>query len=147
MAFQTSKGEQTTMNEINIVPLVDVMLVLLIIFMVTAPLLSESIDVDLPQVTAASSQTDKNDKVLTINQEGEVFVQGDEKQIYDVNTLGPRLTKLFENSPSADKVIFLRADKNVSYGTVVQIMALCKEVGISRIGMITEPEEETEHGS
>jgi len=140
MGFQTAKGEPTTLSEINIVPLVDVMLVLLIIFMITAPFLSESIDVDLPQVSTASSNMEAKDKILTINQEGQVFLVGDDKTSYSLETLGPKLESLFAGDTSQEKTVYLRADKNVAYGTVVQIMSLCKELGIDRIGMITEQE-------
>lgn len=143
MAFQnnnTTNG-QNTMAEINIVPLVDIMLVLLIIFMVTAPFLSESIDVDLPEVTAASSNTEAKDKVITIDQSGEVFIEGKGKEAYDLETLAPALEEMFAGDTNPEKTLFLRADQSVAYGTVVKIMALAKQVGIARIGMITEPEE------
>lgn len=146
MAFQTPKGEQTTLNEINIIPLVDVMLVLLVIFMITAPFLQESIDVDLPAVSTAEANTEKKDKVVTINQEGQVFIQGDDKNTYNLETLAAPLKELFEGESETDKILFIRADKNVPYGTVVQIMSLAKELGIVRIGMITQPDE-TKRGS
>lgn len=141
MAFQTAQGESTTMNEINIVPLVDVMLVLLIIFMVTAPFLQESIEVDLPEVSTASASTEKKDKIITVDREGKVFIQGEDDAAYDLDSLAPRLETLFAGDPTAERTLFLRADKNVPYGTVVQIMSLAKEVGIARIGMITEPDQ------
>lgn len=140
MAFQTNRKEQSTMAEINVVPLVDIMLVLLVIFMVTAPFLNESIDVDLPEVTAASANTEKKDKIITVNQQGEVFIEGEDKTPYNLETLGPALKDLFAGDVAEEKTLFLRADKNVSYGTVVKIMALAKQIGIARIGMITEPE-------
>ena len=116
------------------------MLVLLIIFMVTAPFLNESIDVDLPEVTTTQSTTDQKDKVITINQEGQVFIQGEDDTPYTMETLGPALKDLFAEDSAGDKTLFLRADKLVPYGTVVQIMALAKQMGIARIGMVTEPE-------
>lgn len=143
MAFQTSKGEATTLNEINMIPLVDIMLVLLVIFMVTAPFLNESIDVDLPEVTAASASTEKKDKIITVRQDGQVFIQGEDKTPYNLETLGPALKDLFAGDEAPEKTLFLRADKAVPYGTVVKIMALAKQVGIARIGMITEPEPES----
>lgn len=143
MAFQTTyaKDGQSTMAEINIVPLVDIMLVLLIIFMVTAPFLSESIDVDLPEVTAASSNTEAKDKVITVSETGEVFIEGKGKESYNLETLAPALAEMFAEDTNPEKTLFLRADQSVAYGTVVKIMALAKQVGIARIGMITEPEE------
>ena len=142
MAFQNHnpKSEQTTLAEINVVPLVDIMLVLLVIFMVTAPFLNESIDVDLPEVTAASASTEQKDKIITVNREGDVTIEGEDQTSYNIETLGPALKDLFATDGSAEKTLFLRADKAVPYGTVVKIMALAKQVGIARIGMITEPE-------
>jgi biopolymer transport protein TolR len=116
------------------------MLVLLVIFMVTAPFLNESIDVDLPEVTAASASTEKKDKIVTVNQQGEVFIEGEDKTPYTLETLGPALQQIFAGDAEQEKTLFLRADKNVPYGTVVKILALAKQLGIARIGMITEPE-------
>jgi biopolymer transport protein TolR len=140
MAFQNAQKGQSTLAEINVVPLVDIMLVLLVIFMVTAPFLNESIDVDLPEVTAASASTEKKDKIVTVNQQGEVFIEGEDKTPYTLETLGPALQQLFADEGAPEKTLFLRADKSVPYGTVVKIMALAKQLGIARIGMITEPE-------
>jgi biopolymer transport protein TolR len=140
MAFQNSQKGQSTLAEINVVPLVDIMLVLLVIFMVTAPFLNESIDVDLPEVTAASASTEKRDKIIVINQQGDVFIEGEDKTPYTLETLGPALQQIFAGDGAQEKTLFLRADKNVPYGTVVKIMALAKQLGIARIGMITEPE-------
>lgn len=140
MAFKNVSDNQSTLAEINIVPLVDIMLVLLIIFMVTAPFLNESIDVDLPEVTTTQSNPEEKDKVITINEQGQVFIQGEDNTPYDMETLGPALKELFSQDDSPDKTLFLRADKLVPYGTVVKIMALAKQMGIARIGMVTEPE-------
>jgi TolR protein len=141
MAFTPTSHTRGALSEINITPLVDVMLVLLIIFMVTAPFLQEGIDVDLPQVNSSASPSESKDKVLTVSQSGQIFLSGDDKTAYDNSTLGPKLAALFQGQ--SNKTIYLRADKNVPYGTVVQIMALCKLAGIERVGMITEPETKT----
>lgn len=141
MAFTTSsslKGPRSTLSEINIVPLVDVMLVLLIIFMVTAPLLQEAINIDLPQASASAAPSGKDDKIITINKTGEIYLSSDPSAVYNSETLSSRLASLFQGQ--SDKVVFLRADRNVPYGSVVQIMSACKQAGIERIGMITEPE-------
>ena len=145
MAFGDNRGSQGSLAEINITPLVDVMLVLLIIFMVTAPFLQSGIDVDLPEAQSTSSPpTGKDDKIITIDKSGQIFLTGDQTSSYSIETLGPKLNTLFENQPN--KTVYLKADKNVPYGAVVQVMAVCKQVGIERIGMITQPEEPKGNG-
>ena len=146
MAFQNGSNNRfnTTMAEINITPLVDVMLVLLIIFMVTAPLMMEGVNVDLPSASTQALQTDKQDVVLTINEKGDLFLQGD-KNSYNVVNIPEKLAAIYQNKTKKD--IFLRADKTVPYGTVVQVMAACKNAGIERIGMITEPDTQPQGGS
>ncbi len=139
MAFGDQKSGQASLAEINITPLVDVMLVLLIIFMVTAPFLQSGIDVDLPEAQSTAAPSGKDDKIITIDQRGQIFLNGEETGSYSLDTLGPKLATLFENQPN--KTVYLKADRNVSYGSVVQVMAVCKSAGIERIGMITQPEE------
>ncbi len=138
MAFQNGESKfGSAMAEINITPLVDVMLVLLIIFMVTAPLMTEGIKVDLPSATTQAIKTEKDEVILSVNKTGELFLQGD-KTAYNLVNLGDKLAEVYKDKSKKD--IFLRADKTVPYGTVVQVMAACKNAGIERVGMITEPE-------
>ena len=145
MAFiSDNKPSQGTMAEINITPLVDVMLVLLIIFMVTAPFLQSGIDVDLPEAQTSAAPSGKDDKVITINRGGQIFLSGDDATAFTVDSLGSKLAALFPEG--SNKTVYLKADKNVPYGAVVQVMAVCKSAGIERIGMITQPEETREGG-
>jgi biopolymer transport protein TolR len=122
------------MSEINVTPLVDVMLVLLIIFMVTAPMMQQGIDVDLPQTTSRTIAGQEERLVITINAKREVFINQEK--------VDPRLLKRrLEQSSAArlNKEVLLRADRAVPYGVVVQTMADIKNAGIEKLGMVTEP--------
>jgi biopolymer transport protein TolR len=124
--------------EINVTPLVDVMLVLLIIFMVTAPMLSMGIDVNLPRVKSKSVDVTEEKLVLTINETKEIFLNKTKLQLGEINS---KLEAIFSNR--IDREIFLRADKNVPYGFVVEVMSEVRKAGVDKLGMITEPPEET----
>jgi biopolymer transport protein TolR len=124
--------------EINVTPLVDVMLVLLIIFMVTAPMLSMGIDVNLPKVKSKSVDVTEEKLVLTISETKEIFLNKTKLQLGEINS---KLEAIFSNR--IDREIFLRADKNVPYGFVVEVMSEVRKAGVDKLGMITEPPEET----
>jgi biopolymer transport protein TolR len=117
------------LSEINVTPFVDVMLVLLIIFMVTAPLLQQGIDVNLPQAKAKEI-TPAERVVITIKKDGNIYM---DKITVTLATLKLSLSKM------ADKEVFLKADKDVPYGTVVAVMGELREAGIEKLGMVTEP--------
>jgi biopolymer transport protein TolR len=125
------------MSDINVTPLVDVILVLLIIFMVTAPMMQQGIDVDLPQTTSRPIEGQEERIVITINAKREVFIN---QQKVDALLLRRRL----EQSTAArlNREVLLRADRSVPYGFVVQTMAEIKNAGIEKLGMVTEPSEE-----
>lgn len=124
--------------EINVTPLVDVVLVLLIIFMVTAPMLQMGIDVNLPQVKSKSIDVTEEKLVLTINSAKEIFIN---RNKVPVTGLSVKLQSIFANR--IDREVFLRADKNVPYGFVVEVMSEVRKAGIDRLGMITEAPEES----
>ena len=124
------------MAEINVTPLVDVMLVLLIIFMVTAPMLSMGIDVNLPRVKSKSIDIAEEKMVLTINESKEIFLN---KTRLPLSDLQVKLSAIY--AERVDREIFLRADKSVSYGFVVEVMSEIRKAGIDKLGMITEPPE------
>ena len=125
---------RTTLSEINVTPLVDVMLVLLIIFMITAPMLQQGLDVNLP-VAAGVSQPSRDDEIiLTVTKAGHVYLN---HTAYALEALRPKLQALYQ--ARRNRRIFLRADADVAYGTVVRVMDEVKRAGILRLGMITQP--------
>ncbi len=123
------------MSDINVTPFVDVMLVLLIIFMVTAPMMMQGMDVSLPEATAEPLESEKEHLIITLNTQHEVFIN-DFK--VSVDGLGEKLTKILEGR--AEREVFLKADKNISWGIVAQVMAEIKGAGVEKLGMVTEPE-------
>lgn len=132
-----NNGSDRPMADINVTPLVDVMLVLLVIFMVTAPMLQTGIDVNLPKVTAKSVDVAEEKIVLTINGAREVFIN---RRRLELSELGAKLQSIFAGR--IDREIYLRADRNVPYGFVVEIMAEARKAGVEKLGMITEPVDE-----
>jgi len=123
--------ERTVMSEINVTPFVDVMLVLLIIFMVTAPLLQQGIDVNLPQ--AKGKDLPPEERITLIVKKGGIIYMNDNS--VSINEMGRKLQAISKLNPN----VFLKADKDVPYGFVVEVMGEIKEAGIEKLGMITEP--------
>jgi biopolymer transport protein TolR len=120
------------MSEINVTPFVDVMLVLLIIFMVAAPLLTVGVPVDLPKVTVPVLP-DREPIVITVKADGNIFLQETETTLQE---LGPRMTAIAGNG--YDQRIFIRADTTLDYGNVMQVMGTLTQSGFTRIGLVTE---------
>jgi biopolymer transport protein TolR len=124
------------MSEINVTPFVDVMLVLLIIFMVTAPMMTEGVKVNLPKTTTKYVKTQEEPLILTVNRKKEIFI---ETRRLSLDGLETKINKIFERR--RDKEVLLRADKDVPYGFVIKVIAKIKRAGIDKLGMITEPED------
>ena len=123
----------TVRNDINVTPLVDVMLVLLIIFMVTAPMLQQGVDVDLPDAKAQAIPDDEGKLVLTVTKDHRYFIGRAEVKLADLSDKVKTNAKL-----QADKEVYLHADKALPYGDVVEVMAILKDSGIDKLGMISE---------
>jgi biopolymer transport protein TolR len=123
------------MAEINVTPMVDVMLVLLIIFMVAAPMLTVGVPLDLPQTQAKSLEQDKNPLTLSVNFKGQVFLNETEVAVDD---LVAKLKAITEARAGLDERIFVRGDKKVDYGTVMKVMGRLSAAGFRRVALVTE---------
>ena len=122
------------MSDINVTPFVDVMLVLLIIFMVTAPMMMQGIDVSLPEATSKPLIPEKEQLLITIDKDNQVYIN-DYKVALDF--LQKKLSVILENR--VNREVYLRADKAIAYGMVVHVMSEIKEAGVEKLGMVTEP--------
>ena len=130
-------GDKKLMSEINVTPLVDVMLVLLIIFMVAAPMMMQGMDVQLPQTQSKAISSREERLVVSLNKKQEIFIN--EYQV-SRSELQEKLKILYQNKKEGE--VFLRADRSLPYGFVIQIMSDIKNSGIEKLGMVTEPGEE-----
>ena len=126
-------NNHSLMSEINVTPFVDVMLVLLIIFMVAAPMMIQGVDVSLPKTATRNIKTQDEPLMLTVNKEGQIFI---ESHKIELANLEMKVKKIFENR--REKEVLLRADKDVSYGFVIEVIARVKRAGIDKLGMVTE---------
>jgi biopolymer transport protein TolR len=125
--------------DINVTPLVDVMLVLLIIFMVTAPMMMQGMNVDLPRTSAKALDAKREQIILSISKTGEVWV---DRYKVNVGALSEKLVRICESKPGCE--FYLKADKSVPYGVVVQVMAEVRRSGVKTLGMVTQPVENSE---
>ena len=134
MAFNFRSSEKEPISEINVTPFVDVMLVLLIIFMITAPLLTVGVQVDLPESSADTLPEESEPLTLTINAKGEIFIQ--ETKI-EFEKIIPKILAVSNNR--TDTRIFVRGDKTINYGRVLEIMGLLSGSGFTKVALISEP--------
>ena len=126
---------QRPLSEINVTPFVDVMLVLLVIFMVTAPMMQQGIDVDLPETTTQALRVRNEPLILSVRKNGKIYIGRSE---VEKGALQAKLTAIFEGQDEPE--VFLRADAAAPYGLVAQVMAAAREAGARKLGMVTEPE-------
>src|SRR3982750_3747618 len=126
------------MSEINVTPMVDVMLVLLIIFMVSAPLLTVGVPLDLPQTQAKSPDQDKEPLTVSVNTKGQVFLQNSEIKI---DELVPKLQAITQARGGFDERVYVRGDRKVDYGTVMRVMGRLSQAGFRRVALVTEIEQ------
>lgn len=128
-----SRRSRAPMSEINVTPFVDVMLVLLIVFMVAAPLLTVGVPIDLPQTSSQPLQEDDEPLTVTVNAEGEVYLQ---ETVVELPELSARLLAIAEGG--YDERVYVRGDRSVDYGTIMNVMGTLSSAGFRRIGMVTE---------
>jgi biopolymer transport protein TolR len=128
---------RTVMSEINVTPMVDVMLVLLIIFMVSAPLLTVGVPIDLPRTQAKSLDQDREPLTVSVNGKGDVYLQNAEIKVDD---LVPKLQAITQARGGADERIYVRGDRTVDYGTVMRVMGRLSAAGFHRVALVTEGE-------
>ncbi len=137
MAIEGSQRGGMTISQINVTPLVDVMLVLLVIFMVTAPIIQQGVQVNLPQARAGAITGSEELLVVTIAKNGRVYLNDN---VMTLDELGKKLRAI--RKLQADKQVYLRADQDVRYGLVMKTIAEIKKAGIERLGMVTRPPSE-----
>jgi len=133
MEFGNRDSGRSTMSQINVTPLVDVMLVLLVIFMVTAPMMQQGVQVNLPKAESKSLAPKEDTLVVSIEKSGKTFINSD---AIDPDLLKDKLNSLLAGR--AKREVFLKADSSVPYGEVVRVMAQIKAAGVERLGMVTE---------
>jgi biopolymer transport protein TolR len=134
MAFSSGGGGKSAVSDINVTPLVDVMLVLLIIFMVSAPMMNTGIDVDLPAAQAPQVTVDEEKLLLTVSRDQKVYLGRDEVPF---DRLEPAL--LANERMQREKELYVQADETVPYGFVVKVIAIVKKAGIQKLGLVTDP--------
>ena len=135
------------MSEINVVPYIDVMLVLLVIFMATAPLMMQGVEIDLPNTDSKPLSNEQDDPlVITVDDEGRIFVNtgmpraGDEGTRATIYSLADQAAKIIDARP--DIAVYVRADKAIAYGEVIEVMTVLQRAGATSVGLVTEPVEE-----
>jgi biopolymer transport protein TolR len=132
------RRRRAVMSEINVTPFVDVMLVLLIVFMVSAPLLTVGVPLDLPQSQAKSLDQDREPLTVSVNVQGQIFLQNSEIKVDD---LVPKLKAITDARGGADERIYVRGDKKVDYGTMMRVMGRLSAAGYHRVALVTEVEQ------
>ena len=137
MDASSSQRDGTTIAQINVTPLVDVMLVLLVIFMVTAPIIQQGVQVNLPATSSGAIPGTEEHLVVTVAKNGKVYLNDN---VMTLGEIGAKLAAIVKAQP--DKQVYLRADQDVRYGLVMKTIAEIKQAGIERLGMVTRPPSE-----
>lgn len=142
MAYLAQRGSRRPIAEINMVPFIDVMLVLLVIFMITAPLLTQGVKVELPKTEAKPLATEEKEPlIITVDAKGQYYFNLADKpqQPQTARSLTYLVTKILSNQKTDNRPVLVRGDKNVNYGKVMEAMVLLQQAGAKSVGLITEP--------
>jgi biopolymer transport protein TolR len=134
MGFSSGGGGKAPVSEINVTPLVDVMLVLLIIFMVSAPMMTTGVEIDLPAAQAPQVEVSEEKLLLTVGKDQKVYLGRDEVAYDKLEA-----TLLANDRMQREKELYVQADENVPYGFVVKVLAIVKKAGIAKLGLVTDP--------
>ncbi|RUR38436.1 protein TolR [Vreelandella populi] len=132
-------GKSKPMGEINVVPFIDVMLVLLVIFMITAPMLTQGVQVDLPQVSSEPIDTQDSDPIIiSVDREGGYFITlGEDSTSVSLDQMSERVTAILQRRPGTP--VMVRGDRNVQYGQIVLLMSTLQRSGVANVGLLSEP--------
>lgn len=132
-------GKSKPMGEINVVPFIDVMLVLLVVFMITAPMLTQGVQVELPQVTSQPIESQENDPIIiSVDREGEYFITlGEDSTSVSLDEMSQRVVAILQQRP--DTPVMVRGDSNVAYGQIVVLMSTLQGAGVANVGLLSEP--------
>lgn len=140
MARSRRRNKRRPMAEINVVPYIDVMLVLLVIFMITAPMLTQGVDVQLPNANASPIQDTENDVMIaSVDSDGKYYLDvGGKQESIALSQIQDRVRKVLNQNPKMS--VLVRGDKNVSYGDVIGLMVTLQGAGVPNVGLVTEPD-------
>ncbi len=133
-------GKNKPMGEINVVPFIDVMLVLLVVFMITAPMLTQGVQVELPQVTSQpiENQEDNDPIIISVDQEGGYFITlGEDSNSVSLDEMSQRVVTILQQRPGTP--VMVRGDRNVAYGQIVVLMSTLQGAGVANVGLLSEP--------
>ena len=133
MSLKSRSSKRSVMSEINVTPMVDVMLVLLIIFMVTAPMMTSGVNVDLPKTSSSPMQGEDKPLSVTVTADGKIYLQNTQLKIEE---LSPKLRAVI--GQKTDTRIFVRGDKNANYGQIMQVVSLINQAGFAKVAFLTE---------